>query len=196
MKKSYFAKIYFTALLTLSIIVGVVSILYFQSQPKIYKSVGKFSVSYLSGEEFTTKDVYTTNYNYNLQAEARSLTEGIKSRVFVSSLLRGVGVKFNPKSLDRIDRIISAEVIKDSSIVEIEIYNNDVNTLKRINKVFLNILNSSDFVESQDPKIKVKAVDPLYSNNIPIYPETMKYSLLATVCFFLLGSILYFIFKS
>ena len=195
MARSNYSKIYFIFLVLISIAFGLVSFFYFRSQPQVYRSVGKFSVSYAGGEEFAAKEIYTTNYNLNLQTEAKSLTEGIKSRIFVESLLKSAKVAYDPEILDNIDQIISASVIKDSNIVTVEAFSNSANDLEKINRSFLTVLNSSQFVTSQDPKIQIKAVDPLYSNNIPIYPETIKYSLLASACSFFLGVMLYFIFK-
>jgi hypothetical protein len=196
MSKIFVSKNFFFVLVTISIIIGFACYFYFQNQPKVYKSSGKFSVSYVDNSELMSKNPYTSSYNYNFQAQARSLTEGIKSRIFVSSLLESANIKFDSRSLDNIDRIISSEIIDDSNIITVEIYGNDQNDINRVNDKFLNILNSSEFVINQDPKIQIKAVDPLYSTGIPIYPETIKYSLLATSCCFLFGCMLYLIFKS
>ncbi len=196
MSKIFLSKNFFFILVVISIIIGFACYLYFQNQPKVYKSSGKFSVSYVDNSDLMSKNVYTSSYNNNLQAEARSLTEGIKSRIFVNSLLESAQIKFDSKTLDNLDKIISAEIIDDSNIITVEIYSNNQNSINRINDKFLDVLNSSEFVVSQDSKIQIKTVDPLYSNGIPIYPETLKYSLLASFCCFLFGCMLYLIFKS
>jgi len=184
------SKLYFLNLLIISVIIGVITFVFFYMQPKTYKSSGKFSISYKDPAEMAAKNLYSTN----LDSMALALTEGIKSRVFVDQLLTNASIKFDIEELNRTNKIISATVLKDSSIVTVEIYNKDRDALEKINKIFLDNLNDSEIVKSQEPKIVIKAIDPLYASQKPVYPAPLKFSIFAIAGTYLLGLMLIYTF--
>lgn len=190
MSKLISSKLYFLNLLIISVIVGIVAFTYFYMQPKTYKSSGKFSISYQNQEEMAAKNLYSSN----LDSLALSLTEGIKSRVFVDQLMKDSSVSIDPEDLNKISKIISATVLKDSSIITVDIYSKDRDALDRINKVFLKNFNDSDIVKGQEPKIIIKAVDPLYASQKPVYPAPVKFTIFAMAGTYLLGLMIIYTF--
>lgn len=190
MSKLISSKLYFLNLLIISLVIGVITFTYFYMQPKVYKSSGKFSISYQDPEGMAAKNLY----NSNLSSMALALTESIKSRVFVDQLLTGASVEFESEELNKTNKIISATVLKDSSIVSVDIFNKDREALERINKLFLESLNNSEAVKSQEPEIIIKAIDPLYAGKSPVYPAPVKFTIFAIAGTFLLGLMVIYTF--
>lgn len=169
------SKLYLLNLLIISVIVGIITFTFFYLQPKVYKSSGKFSIAYQDPAEMALKNIY----GINLGSTALALTEGVKSRVFVEKLLSTASVEYEAKDLNNTNKILTATVLKDSSIINIDIYNKDRSALERINKIFLESFNQSEIVASQDPKIVIKAIDPLYASSSPVYPTPVKFAIYA-----------------
>jgi capsular polysaccharide biosynthesis protein len=93
---------------------------------------------------------YTTekngDYNQNSQDVAEVFAQIINSKSFVEDLFSQAGVAFDSLILeDGIENHISAEVSKDSPVVEIKLFHSNKEELKKIAKAVLDVLNNKKY---------------------------------------------------
>lgn len=184
------SKIYFVKLIIFALVIAATVFVYFQMQPPVYKSSGKFSISNEGSSD--SLNIYG-NVSVNLTS---TVTEGIKSRLFVEQMLKDANVTYTAEEINQVDSYISAEVIKDSNIITVEIKNRDKNALNVINDHFLQTLRDSQIINSQYPAVTVQVVDPLFTSSKPFSPKPLKYAAITFVAIFFVGSLFYYSFLS
>lgn len=104
-------------------------------------------------------------------------------------------VQFDSKTLEDIPGFISAEVIPGSSIVSVEINSKNISDLDKINDNFFKVLNQTGLIADSSYKIKIKVVDPLFTNPKPFYPQPIKFALYTLIGVYLLGVVLVYTFS-
>lgn len=171
-RKSY----YYYLILGIAVLISITIYVFLSFQPSVYKSSGKFAVFYSNNTESLTGGLQT---NSDL---TKSISETVKSRYFLEKISQSSNVKFDSKDLDNnIDNIIKTNVVTNSNIMTIEIYDKDVNDLNKINNVFLDQLNASKIITSSNSLITIQTIDPLYTSPNPTFPKPLTYALVAFV---------------
>lgn len=169
-------RLYYKLLISMALLISAGIYLFFNFQPSVYKSSGKFAVFYGTKAENSTAGLQT---NTDL---TKSISETVKSRFFLEKISQASKVEFNNKNLDsNIENIIKANVVTNSNIVNIEIYDQDPNNLEKINKVFLNQLNSSKIIADSGSQVTLQTIDPLYTSPDPVFPKPFTYAIAAFI---------------
>lgn len=180
-------KLYYDLLFGVAILLSVAIYVFFNFQPSVYKSSGKFAVFYGNNSTVAASSLQT---NADL---TKSIAETVKSRYFLEKISSSSGVKFDSSDLDNnVDNIIKANVITNSNIVNVEFYDKSVKNLNKINDVFLTQLNSSKIVSSSSSLITIQTIDPLYTSPEPTFPKPLTYALAAFVVIVTIGLLIIF----
>lgn len=175
-------KYYYKFLFIIALLISLGVYIFFNFQPEIYKSSGKFAVFYGNKTENTTTALQT---NTDL---TKSIAETAKSRYFLEKLSVASGVEFNSDDLDNnIDNIIKSNVVTNSNILNIELYDKNPDNLDKINKIFLTQLNSSKIISGSNSLVTIQTIDPLFTLPEPTYPKPLTYAIVAFVIIFFSG---------
>lgn len=177
-------KLYYQLLFITAFVASISVYIFFNLQPPIYKSSGRFAVFYKDRSGQVTNNLQT---NSDL---TKSIAETVKSRYFLENIFKASGIEFDKNDLNNnIDKIVNTSVITNSNIVLIEFFNQDTSNLDKINKVFLGELNSSKLISSTDSSITIQTIDPLFTSTDPSYPKPLTYAL-ATFVVIIFGGLL------
>ena len=178
-------KLYYQLLFAVALLASMSIYIFFNLQPSVYKSSGRFAVFYKDKNGEIANNLQT---NSDL---TKSIAETVKSRYFLENISKASGIKFDDSDLDsNLDKIVNASVITNSNIVLIEFFNQNTDNLDKINKVFLSQLNSSKLITGADSSITIQTIDPLFSSTDPTYPKPMTYALATFVVIIFAGLLL------
>ncbi|MEI8061226.1 MAG: hypothetical protein WCG99_02945 [Candidatus Berkelbacteria bacterium] len=164
-------KLHYQLLFAVAFLSAILVFIFFSLQPPIYNSSGRFAVFYKDGSGDLTSNLQT---NPDL---TKSIAETVKSRYFLEKISRASDVEFNENDLNNLDKIVNASVISNSNIVLIEFFNKNTSALDKINKVFLDELNSSKLISSTNSSITVQTIDPLFTSANSSYPKPLTNAL-------------------
>lgn len=175
-------KYYYKFLFVIAVLISLGVYIFFNFQPEIYKSSGKFAVFYGNKTDNTSATLQT---NTDL---TKSIAETAKSRYFLEKLSGVSGVEFNSSDLyNNIDNIIKSNVVTNSNIVNIELYDKNPDNLDKINKIFLTQLNLSKIISGSNSMVTIQTIDPLFTQPEPTYPKPLTYAIVAFVVIFFFG---------
>ncbi|MCX6810797.1 MAG: hypothetical protein NTY30_03685 [Candidatus Berkelbacteria bacterium] len=167
-------KLYYKILFLLALVISIGIYIFFNFQPAVYQSSGKFAVFYLNKSDTTASGLQT---NDDL---TKSVAATITSRYFLEKVSQTSGVDFDSKMLDNnVDNIVKANVMTSSNIISVDFMNTNTDNLDKINAVFLNQLNSSKIISGSNSSITIQAIDPLYTLPNPTYPKPLTYALVS-----------------
>jgi len=167
-------KLYYKILFLSAIVISLGIYIYFNFQPAVYQSSGKFAVFYVSKTDTSTSGLQTSD------DLTKSVAATITSRYFLEKVSQASNVNFDSKMLDNnVDGIVKANVMTSSNIISVDFMNTDTDNLDKINAVFLNQLNSSKIISGSNSSITIQAIDPLYTLPDPTYPKPLTYALIS-----------------
>lgn len=178
-------KLFYKLLFVVAFLASISVFIFFNLQPPIYKSSGRFAVFYKNSNGEIVNNLQT---NTDL---TQSVSETVKSRYFLESISQASGVEFDANDLNNnLDKIVNTSVITSSNIVLVEFFNQSTANLDEINKVFLDTLNSSKLVSSTNSSITIQTIDPLFTSTDSSYPKPLTNALATFVVIIFAGLLL------
>jgi len=183
-----FIKKYIIYVVICAFLISTAVFVYLNFKPATYRAAGKIMIYFLE-----------TNNNFSYYKPDITLTnsfaESINSRNFIDNLFKTAGVQLDEHSLNNLEKSIKTKVADDSNIINIEIYYENIDSLKSICDNFIDALNSSPLIIGSDLKIKIEVVDPLYVDSKPINPNPLGYALFTFLGILFVGLIIIYTFS-
>jgi capsular polysaccharide biosynthesis protein len=170
MKRSFFGASIGLFILILVLVEGLIFAVDYYRTPK-YQSTAKYMVVIDSGDD--NLNAYNASVAANHIAELT--VELVDTASFIEKVYNNSGLIFNSKEIDKYREMISAEVIKETEIVEVSIINESPTKAQKIcDNVIVNLKDEIDSNQWAQKKFNIEILDPPSLPYNPISPDMLR----------------------
>lgn len=182
----------YIGILLLAAIGSIATFVVFQSQPKMYRAVGRFTYYYPSKQDAGTSYIPFTSETFT-----KSIAESAKTREFLESLFISSGdVSYDPSILEHPAKVIQAKVVSGSNVIDVSVVMNDLKALKTISDNYFNVLKNTPLIKTDGPSPVIQILDPMFIEGNPYYPRPLHYAALTFASIILVGMMIIYVFAS